>query len=686
MDAMLKSSLFARIFATTTAAIIVLFAVMYLLSVPFIQSTVENIEEHSARTVLNNVYDTVMQIHGGVENSRQSVLLARKMELLHIIAVVESRASWLERETSGGKLTRHQARRMLLEEIRQIHYGQNDYVWASDYRSVLVSHPDPQLNNTDFSQRRDTRGNLIVPPMVAGALASGQGYYSYWWRRLGARQEIEKLTFYKNLPSFELVIGTGVYIDDIESIQSAVLNVAVEELRQQLRKTILAKTGYVYIFNSKGDMLIHPNANLEGKSLTGLIDPVSKQPLAQMLVAAADKQEGVRYKWDKPSDPGNYVYDKISWVRYFREADWYLCTSVYVDELDESARILRNRVLMVFAATLLLSLLLIYLFVKKLTAPLRQLRDTALRVESGDLDARCKLNRDDEIGVVATAFNGMILKLQDNIRHLDAKVMARTAELGKACEELKELDRLKSDFLSTVSHELRTPTTSIVGFAKLIKKKLESSVFPRGGEDEKTVRAISQVRENLDVVIGESERLTLLIDDVLDSAKLEAGKVEWNFVAVAPQRLIVRSTAITAVLAEQKGLTLVTEVEPNLPDVMGDENRLLQVLTNLIFNAIKFTEHGQIAVRVERQGDFVRFSIRDSGIGIAEKDWVKVFDKFRQVGDTLTDKPQGTGLGLSICQRVVQHHGGKIWLESKLGAGSTFYVTVPIIEISHSTT
>lgn len=272
----------------------------------------------------------------------------------------------------------------------------------------------------------------------------------------------------------------------------------------------------------------------------------------------------------------------------------------------------------------------------------------------------------------------MVARLQDNIRHLDSKVMERTAELGKAYEELKELDQLKSDFLSTVSHELRTPMTSVVGFSKLIKKKLEKSIFPLVAEDEKAASAISQVRENLDIIVGESERLALLINDVLDSAKLETGKVEWNLAAVTPLRLIERAAAITATLVEQKGLTLVSEIEPDIPNIRGDENRLLQVLINLIANAAKFTEHGQITLRAERQGEFVRFSVCDSGCGIAEEDQGKVFDKFKQIGNTLTDKPQGSGLGLSICQRIVQHHGGEIWLDSALGAGSTFYVTVPI--------
>jgi len=673
-----KSSLFARIFATTTAVISVLFAAMYLLAVPFIQTTVEGIEESAGRTILNNIYEMVEQTHLDLENYRQSIVLERKAQLRNIIAVVEARAQMLDGLVRTGKLSREQAKRALLEELRHIKYGRNDYVFAADYRSVLISHPDPELNGADFSHKQDSRGNLIVPPMVAGALRAGEGYYSYWWRRLGEQQPTEKLSYYKHLPAFDLVLGTGVYLDDVEAAVHFKQSLATEELRQRLHTMHIAKSGYVFIFDGQLNMLIHPNPNVENKYVGNMLDSATKKPLLPLLMAAADQPESARYKWDSPSDPGNYIYDKISWMRYFKGFDWYIGSSVYLDELAESARILRNRVLAVFAITLLLSIGLIYLFVKKLTDPLRQLSNTALQVEGGDLDARCRLDREDEIGVVATAFNGMVGRLQDNIRHLDAKVGERTAELEQAYAELKELDQLKSDFLSTVSHELRTPMTSVVGFAKLVKKKLEKSIFPLLVGDEKAGHAADQVQENLDIIIGESERLTLLINDVLDSAKLEAGKVEWNFAAVKPQRLLERSIAITATLAEQKSLEVISEIEPDLPEVRGDENRLLQVLTNLISNAVKFSEKGQIVLRAERQGDLVRFSVRDSGNGIAEENWEKVFDKFKQVGDTLTDKPHGTGLGLSICRQIVQHHGGEIWLESELGVGSCFFVTIPL--------
>jgi signal transduction histidine kinase len=672
------SRLFLRSFLTTLIGLSALFAVMFLLSVPFIERTVGQIEENHAKTVLGNVLNTVTDIHRNIDDVRINMVLARKLAMRDIISVVESRANSLQEKVRNKKLTLAQAKRTLLEEIRGIHYGNNDYVWASDYRSTLVAHPDPELNGADFSEKHDIHGNLIVPPMVAIARASSDGYYSYWWRRLGQEQPIEKLSYARHLPFFELIIGTGIYLDDIEAKLKFLHAKTIDELRQQLRSIRLAETGYVYIFDSHDKVIIHPNSNLEGKSLAGMIDPISQQELLPMLIAAADKPEGVRYKWDSPQNPGNYIRDKISWVRYASGFNWYIGSSVYVDELNASANTLRNRMLAVFAATLLLAIVLVYVFVARFVSPLKKISTTALAIEQGDLTTRCSVQRNDEIGVVATAFNGMVDRLRDNIQNLDTKVGERTAELERAYEELKQLDQLKSDFLSSISHEMRTPITSVIGFAKLTRKKLDNVILPQTSADEKTIRAITQVRKNLDTIVSEGERLTLLINDVMDSASLDAGKVEWHFVPLAPEHLLQDVEMRTAKQALQKGLAFSWQVQPDLTKILGDENRLRQVLMNLVSNAIKFTEYGHVILRAEQRGTFVCFSIADTGIGIAAENQETVFDKFQQIGNTLTEKPQGTGLGLSICKRIIQHHGGTLWLESAPGIGSTFYFTVPV--------
>jgi signal transduction histidine kinase/CheY-like chemotaxis protein/ligand-binding sensor domain-containing protein len=252
-------------------------------------------------------------------------------------------------------------------------------------------------------------------------------------------------------------------------------------------------------------------------------------------------------------------------------------------------------------------------------------------------------------------------------------------EAQRARAAAEDADAAKSAFLSTVSHELRTPLTSVLGFAKIIKKRLEDRIFPLvPSDDRKVAQTIQQVQENLQVVVGEGERLTKLIDDVLDLAKIEAGKLEWHMEPVTLQDVIDHATAATSSLFEPKGLRLVKDIDSTLPAITGDRDRLIQVVINLISNAVKFTDTGSVTCRAARQDGAIVVSVIDTGMGIAPADQPKVFERFKQVGDTLTDKPKGTGLGLPICREIVEHHGGKVWVSSELGKGSTFSFSLPL--------
>ena len=167
---------------------------------------------------------------------------------------------------------------------------------------------------------------------------------------------------------------------------------------------------------------------------------------------------------------------------------------------------------------------------------------------------------------------------------------------------------------------------------------------------------------------------------MLDLAKIEAGKIDWNMQPLSIQEIIDRAAAATSSLFEVKPFKLTVDVEPGIPQIVGDHDRLLQVVINLISNASKFTDEGGITVRARRDNGNILVSVTDTGMGIAEGDYDKVFEQFVQVGDTLTNKPKGTGLGLPISKQIVEHHGGKIWVESELGKGSTFSFTLPISE------
>jgi two-component system, sensor histidine kinase ChiS len=252
---------------------------------------------------------------------------------------------------------------------------------------------------------------------------------------------------------------------------------------------------------------------------------------------------------------------------------------------------------------------------------------------------------------------------------------------------LQELNNAKSLFLTTVSHELRTPLTSIMGFSKIIKKRMEERILPHlDRNDPRVDRAAEQVVGNLDIVVSESERLTALINNVLDLSKIESGKIHWQKQAVDIGMLIDRALLTVPALMLEKPLRLEKQVEPDLPQVLGDPDRLLQVLVNLLSNAVKFTEKGAISVQARRTtsehptyASAILVSVRDTGIGIPENLLHTVFDKFHQISnDVLTDKPQGSGLGLAICKEIIEHHEGRIWVESTPGAGSTFLFTLPV--------
>lgn len=257
----------------------------------------------------------------------------------------------------------------------------------------------------------------------------------------------------------------------------------------------------------------------------------------------------------------------------------------------------------------------------------------------------------------------------------NAKLFEEARQARAAAEDA---DAAKSSFLSTVSHELRTPLTSVLGFAKIIRRRLEERLFPLIPEDDRKIaQAKKQVVENLGVVVSEGERLTKLIDDVLDLAKIEAGKFTWNMESLSISDVIERALSATASLFEARKLALVKNVDDAMPVVTGDRDRLIQVVINLISNAVKFTDAGSITCAASLRANEIVVSITDSGIGIAPADQPKVFEKFKQVGDTLTDKPKGTGLGLPICKEIVEYHGGRIWVESEPGKGSTFSFSLP---------
>ena len=253
-------------------------------------------------------------------------------------------------------------------------------------------------------------------------------------------------------------------------------------------------------------------------------------------------------------------------------------------------------------------------------------------------------------------------RLEQKSRELEAT----TAELTEANERLKELDRLKDDFIATVSHELRTPLTSIRSFSEILRDA--PGIDPE------------QRSQFLEIIVKESERLTRLINEILDLAKLEAGRMDWHVGELDPLTVVGEAVAATQGLVRENDIDLKVDTPDGLPPILADRDRLIQVLINLISNAVKHCDEadGEVDIDAQAETGWLRIAVTDNGAGVPPDSRELIFDKFRQVGSPLTGKPQGTGLGLAISRQIIQHFGGDIWLEHPPGRGARFCFTVPL--------
>ena len=259
--------------------------------------------------------------------------------------------------------------------------------------------------------------------------------------------------------------------------------------------------------------------------------------------------------------------------------------------------------------------------------------------------------------------------IQQRVADLEKELAQTKHELVEAKTQLREADKLKSEFIATVSHELRTPLNSILGFAKLLLKQKIGPLNP-----------IQQT--DLSVIYDSAQHLLSLVNDILDLSKIEAGKIRLDAEWVSVEEIIVGVMVSTYILIEDKPIELKEEIESNLPKVYVDRGRIRQVVINILSNAAKFTDVGSITMRVRKitknEQEFVCFSIKDTGIGIAADDMDKVFEAFRQIDSSVARRAEGTGLGMPISYRLVSLHGGELWVESQVGQGSAFSFTIPL--------
>jgi signal transduction histidine kinase len=309
---------------------------------------------------------------------------------------------------------------------------------------------------------------------------------------------------------------------------------------------------------------------------------------------------------------------------------------------------------------------------RQLVRPIRDLVRGTESIASGNLDVRIPVRSRDELGGLAVSFNAMAAGLKENAlalqryaEELESKIEARTRELQTTNQRLEETSRHKSQFLANMSHELRTPLNAIIGYTSLILNKVYGEVP-------------GTIREQLDRVLISSRHLLGLINDVLDLSKIEAGRLTLNVADFSLKQVIQSVVTATEPLAAEKKLALTASLPAELPAARGDARRINQVLLNLVGNAIKFTDSGEVSVRAAVVDHEFMLSVADTGPGVAEVDRETIFEEFRQAGNSDAPLKGGTGLGLAIAKKIVEAHGGRMGVESAPGRGSTFWFTLPV--------
>jgi signal transduction histidine kinase len=447
----------------------------------------------------------------------------------------------------------------------------------------------------------------------------------------------------------------------IEQFAGTVIGVLQAEVNLKLVWDVVSnirtgEAGYAYVVSRSGDLIAHRDISLvlQRRNLAHLAQVKTAFQVAsgapRPRVMLASNLEG------KKVISSNAFIPSLQWLVIVERPAEEAYAPLYAAMLRTSALLLVG-----FSMAVLASLFL----GRRVVRPLEALRRGVERIGKGDLDHRLDLKTGDEIEILADEFNQMASHLRDAYTGLERDVADRTRELTFANKKLEEASQLKSLFLANVNHELRTPVSAIIGYARLILRATEGQISPLQ-------------RENLQDLLNNAERLLNEIDSLLEFSKIEAGKMEVHAEPVDMNAVIQGAIATIESTLNGDSVRIVREIGSELPLVNTDREKLRQIVLNLLGNAVKFTERGKIKIAASQQNGSLKLVVSDTGIGIPKEELNKIFEEFHRGGRLSNGKYRGTGLGLAIVKKFVNLLGGEVAVESEVGKGSVFTVTLPM--------
>ncbi len=546
-----------------------------------------------------------------------------------------------QRLQQKGRMDLATAQREARNALSKVNVGKTGYIYAMNSRGELKVHVAQEGVNVFDS--RDETGRYFIREMIEKARRSKPGevlYIVYPWRNaaLGDKSLRKKVVAYRYFKEWDWIIAAGGYLEETYE-DVAFERRSFQELKEKIKAKKVGKTGYIFAMDTSGNFMIHPTG--EGKNFLNAVDFSGQHFIKEMC----ERKNGwIRYPWKNQGDKGPRM--KIVRYEYFQPWNWIVAVGSYEEEFYQEANVIKGRIMeSMVVLTILVSVMAVFLVLlasRVMTEPISRMIEVIRKVKSGRLDETMKVETQDELGELATAFNRMTKIIKHN-KELEANL----AQQGK----MASLGVLSSG----VAHEINNPLGVILGYAAYIEKKLSP--------DDPNYRFIHEIKR-------ESKRCKKIVQDLLSYARTPQPVLEPTDLNALLEQIV----DFAANHTDMHHVSVEKSFDPSLPEIMVDGDQLRQVAINLILNAGAAMQRGGKLVVSTQTGEdnCVSLKFSDNGAGIAAEHMERIFEPF------FTTKVKGTGLGLAITRQIVEQHHGKIGIESEIGVGTTVEVRLPI--------
>jgi signal transduction histidine kinase len=644
-----KSSLVKRTLFLAVSLLTLQVVVVYFYVLPLNRDHNYQLMEKHGKEVLLRISGIVDSYYNEIVSHRKDTVKKRKEEVQNMVKMSLSFLEELYETSKKGGVSKEEAQKLAINFFNSFRYRNNNYIWVLSNQGGMISHPMKQ--NSEKVQL-DNEEIETLNKLVFLGNEKGKGFHNYQWRRAGGFEKKTKLSYFELFSEWGWIIGTGIYIDDIDKE----MEMRKQELSREIQKIVqtikIGETGYIYIFDEKHNMLFHPNRYLLGEKFKYFMNPNTHKTMGQSLQDAYySPSKTLFYNWDHPNDKKNFVYQKVSWVEYHKGLKWYIGSSAYLQELNKGSDTVRH--VLLFSSFFIGSLLLIFLtyVIRDILLPIGKLSKSAQKVSNGDYSVQVKLKSVDEVGQLANYFDKMVVSIKDNLK------------------EQKQLSEAKlsavTELIGLIAHHWRQPLTVI-----------STSVYDIVEAYEYDELSDEYLDERYEYINKMLQDMSQMIDQFRLIFKPEAEKKVFSICSsilnVIKQNYGVCDNGKIEVKINEVNTQFFSCAEKiNIDGYSSEFEKMIDIFFQNAIEVVSKVEEKEKYIHIEISEDInlIRIVIKDSGGGIPEDLQEKIFQPY------FTTKHQafGTGLSLYMAKMIIEMNmNGKLSVENtKNGAKFT---------------